>query len=172
MGLGLTTQSSEGAFHEAAAPPLVGVAFSPSPGISSHPRRQSQTLRSASLTPDTRYPGGQPRIPPSLDHRESRDSGLPGRGPPPPSGALWAPPPTSNRKSRLEPGSGYRPQGQGVAELKACRPWGVGGVAVMKTPGFLVGPVFRICCGKPIPQRQGLRGKESGNGKLTGREPG
>nr|XP_014332172.1 PREDICTED: collagen alpha-3(IV) chain-like [Bos mutus] len=108
------TASSGGAFHEAAAPPLV----------------------------DTRYPGGQPRIPPSLDHRESRDSGLPGRGPPPPSGALRAPPPTSNRKSRLEPGSGYGPQGQGVAELKAWPPWGVGGGSDEDT--WVSGTLFQV----------------------------
>lgn len=53
----------------------------------------------------TRYPGGQPRLPPPLDQRESQRHGdFRGMGPAPPSGALRAPPPTSNRKSRLEPG--------------------------------------------------------------------
>lgn len=125
MGLGLTTQSSEGAFHEAAAPPLVGVAFSQA---QASPPTLDAGPKHFALLPRLQTPGTQAASPGSLRHwtTESRDSGLQGVVPTP-FRALWAPPPTSNRKSRLEPGSGYRPQGQGVAELKACWPWGVEG---------------------------------------------
>lgn len=151
MGLGLTTQSSEGAFHEAAAPPLVGVAFSPSPGISPLTPVPNTSL---CFLDSRQVPRRLAPDPPSLDHRVLR-SGTSGRGPPTPPGSGT----TSNLQPvPAEPGSGYRPQGQGVAELKACWPWGVEGGSDEDT-GFLWGQCLGSAAEKPIPQRQGLRGK-------------
>lgn len=76
-------------------------------------RLQTPGVRTAS--PSFSLPLGQ-RVFEAQDFR--------GVGPPPPSGALQAPPPTSNRKSRLEPGSGYRARGAGSGKAEG---WSVRG---------------------------------------------